>query len=387
MSSKQPIRILQSVGAMNHGGIEHFVMNVYRHIDRSKVQFDFLQRVKTPCVFDEEIMELGGRIFRFQSPDKHPFSSAIFYRGLFKEHPEIKGVHEHRSTLSGFMGCLRAARAAGRTMRIVHSHNSNLMKRYGDIGNIVERYTDGFNKQVIDSIATDYFACSKAAADWLYAANPRIRGLVQVIPNGIDTDRFRFNGKERAHLRAQMGISEDSIVIGHVGRLTEVKNHRFLLEILSSCCEEDIYLLLLGTGELEHQIRSRAEVLGIADKVFMMGPRDDIWRYYSAMDVFCMPSLYEGMPVAAIEAQASGLPVVLSDTVSRDTNLGGDVTFLSLRDNARVWAELLKSKALISADRGAGAEAVNKAGYDISVTADWLQAYYLEGAHKHRDAE
>lgn len=375
----RPIRVLQSVGAMNHGGIEHFVMNVYRKIDRDLVQFDFVERVNDRCVFDDEIESLGGRIYRFQSPDKHPVSSMRFYRELFRRHPEWQVVHEHRSTLSGFLCCLRAAGYEHVRTRVAHAHNSALSAWYGGVGNAVEQITDKINKRLIGEIATDYFACSDMAAQWLFPTASGVSEKVRVIPNGIDTVRFSFDASDRTEIRALYGIPEDAFVIGHVGRFSQEKNQEFLIGLLKTIpAEMRAWLLLLGDGPLREGVERRASELGIRERVVFAGLQTDTWRFYSAMDAFCMPSIHEGLPVSAVEAQASGLPLLLSDNVSRDTDLGGVEAFLPINEGPGTWIETLLNCRKDADGRALGVKLVADAGFDIDVAAEELQEFYLQ---------
>lgn len=375
----QPIRVLQSVGAMNHGGIEHFVMNVYRKIDRNLVQFDFVERVNERSVFDDEIESLGGRIYRFQSPDKHPVSSMRFYRTLFREHPEWQVVHEHRSTLSGFLCCLRAASYEHVQTRVAHAHNSTLSGWYGGVGNAVEKVTDKINKKMIGKIATDYFACSDAAAQWLFPPESGVSDRVRIISNGIAASRFAFSVGDRAEVRALYGIPENAFVIGHVGRFSQEKNQKFLIGLLKALpAEVGGRLLLLGDGSLRGEIEKIASELGLRDRIIFAGLQSETWKFYSAMDAFCMPSIHEGLPVSAVEAQASGLPLFLSENVSRDTNLGGVEAFLPINEGPEVWAEALFGCRRDAGKRSLGVKLVADAGFDIDVAARELQEFYLQ---------
>lgn len=378
VSGRQPVRVLQSVGIMNHGGIEHFIMNLYRRMDRNRVQFDFMERTDGPSVFDEEIEDLGGRIYHCASPDKHPARAMRFYRGFFSQHPEYKIVHEHRASLFGFMGCLRAASYEHVPSRVVHAHSSS--KLHTGAEGAFESLTDNFNKKRISSIATDYFACSDLAAAWMFPPETGCSEMVKVIPNGIDTARFAFDKKDRKLTRSELGIPEDAHVIGSVGRLERIKNQIFLLDIVASFPESRRpYLLILGDGSLRSEIERRADELGIREKVILAGLQDETWRFYAAMDVFCMPSLCEGLPVSAVEAQASGLPGVLSDRISKEADLGGDVTFAPLDIGAEEWARLIaRILGEVSVDsRPQGASRVADAGFDIAQTAEWLQDFYI----------
>lgn len=378
VGDSRPVRVLQSVGAMNHGGIEHFVMNVYRKIDRDLVQFDFVERVNDRCVFDDEIESLGGRIYRFQSPDKHPVSSMRFYRELFREHPEWQVVHEHRSTLSGFLCCLRAASYEHVRTRVVHAHNSALSAYYGGVGNAVEQITDIMNKKMISGIATDYFACSDLAAQWLFPFEAGVFEKVRVIPNGIDAARFAFNARDRVEVRALYGIPENAFVIGHVGRFCPEKNQKFLIGLLKAIpAEMEGRLLLLGDGFLRDEIEKRVSELGLRERVVFAGLQTETWKYYSAMDAFCMPSIHEGLPVSAVEAQASGLPLLLSENVSRDTDLGGVEAFLPISEGPDAWVKTLINCRKDADKRALGVKLVADAGFDIDVAAEELQNFYL----------
>lgn len=385
-SSSKPIRVLQSVSAMNHGGVEHFLMNVYRAIDRSKVQFDFLYRVGARCVFDDEIEALGGRIYRFQSPDAHPVAASRFYASLFKEHPEWSVIHEHRSHTGGFMGVLRAARRSCVSARVVHSHSSAPSSWRGAVGKAFERVTIPYNRSRLGAIATDYFACSDVAARWMYEQSNVGMEQVVVMPNGIDVARFSFDERRRRAARRELGFSDDEIVVGHVGRFSPEKNHLFLLEVfeklasqLSSQGEPDARLLLVGDGPLFGEVKARAASLGVERQVVFAGLRDDTAPLYCAMDVLCMPSVHEGLPVSCVEAQASGLPLVLSTGVTREADLAGGAEFLDLEAGAEAWACALDQGVCRgrTADRSSGTKAVRESGYDIAQEAQWLQEFYL----------
>lgn len=378
VEAENKIRILQSVGAMNHGGIEHFVMNLYRAIDRDKIQFDFMYRVAEPCVFDEEIRDLGGIIYRCPSPDRHPLRAHKYYSAFFAEHPEYKVVHEHRTANSGFYGLLRAARRSCGQTRIVHSHSSMSLRRHGTMENMVELATIRVNTPRIGEIATDYIACSDAAADWLFPETVIDRGKVVIIPNGIRVDNFAYNRSNRALVRKKFEIPDGALVIGHVGRFQKVKNHAFLVELLKFLIEggNAAYLLLVGDGDLRSDIEERALSCGLADNVVFAGPQSNPSPFYSAMDVFCMPSLHEGLPVSCVEAQASGLPLVLSDVISKQADLTGRVDFLSLKAPLSDWGKATLGALRTEEERFAGRVEVESAGFDISNQAKWFEKFY-----------
>lgn len=219
----KPVHVLHSVSAMNMGGIENFVMNLYRSVDRSVIQFDFVYAVDEPCLFDDEIKSLGGRIFKFQSPNKHPLAAGRFYNAIFNEHPEIKVLHGHLSDLTGNLGVFGSAKRNGIAKRAIHSHSSSTSISDGLEG-LVMLFNARRNVKRIENLATDYFACSDKASNCMFP-NAAERGLnVRLINNGIDVNRFTYDENKRLTVRKQLGISPDTLVIGNVARLVQVKN-------------------------------------------------------------------------------------------------------------------------------------------------------------------
>lgn len=371
------IRVLHSVAAMNMGGIENFVMNLYRSVDREKVQFDFVYAVDDDCLFDDEIRSLGGRIFKIKSPNKHPFAAANFYNRIFRDNPEIRVLHEHSSGLTGSLATFKSAKTAGITKRAIHSHNT-CTPLAGGLKGAVMRHNLDKNVTGIENLATDFFACSDKASEWMFP-NATLHGIdVHIIKNGIDVNRFKFNEEERTRIRELLGIASDTFVIGNVARLTNVKNQTFLVRILKSLIEKiDAAVLLVGEGPLRNSIEAEADRLGISDRVYLVGNQTDSAPFYSAMDLLCMPSLYEGLPVSCVEAQCNGLPLLLSDTISRDASFTESVVFQNLDNSSDDWSSqaiLLKTPL---SDRASGSALTARAGFDINETAEFLQEYYL----------
>ena len=201
---------------------------------------------------------------------------------------------------------------------------------------------------------------------------------MRVIPNGIDAARFAFNARDRVEIRALYGIPENAFVIGHVGRFCQEKNQEFLIGLLKTIpAEMEGRLLLLGDGFLRDEIEKRASELGLRERVVFAGLQTETWKYYSAMDAFCMPSIHEGLPVSAVEAQASGLPLVLSENVSRDTDLGGVEAFLPINEGPDAWVKTLINCRKDADKRALGVKLVADAGFDIDVAAEELQNFYL----------
>lgn len=360
---EQPIRILQVVTKMDRAGLETMLMNYYRHIDRSSIQFDFLVHRTERGAYDDEIEKLGGRIFRL--PRLVPWS--ISYRrkldDFFESHKEYHIVHVHQDCLSSVI--LKAAKKNGVPVRIAHSHSSNQDKN-------LKYPVKLFYRQFIPKYATHLFACGKAAGDWMFRGAP-----YTVIRNAIDAEAFAFDPAASAEVKKKLGLT-DVLTVGHIGRFDPAKNHTFLLDIFKEIASSvpDSRLLLVGDGQLRAEAEAKARALGIYDKVIFSGVRSDIPELLAAMDVFVFPSLYEGLPVTLAEAQAAGLPCVISDRIPEESIIDSSlVRPMSLDIPAEKWAE-----SAIEAARGGHKDTYDKivaAGYDIVSNASALCDFYL----------
>lgn len=327
----EPIRVAQILNRMDSGGIEAVVLNYYRHIDRSKVQFDFYFAEGSRLPQRQELEQLGAGPYPIP-PYSHPVAYHKALYTAFKQRG-YKIVHAHLSTMSIFP--LFAAWRAGVPVRICHNHST---AHWGEGAKTLLKYIlRPFNK----IFATEWFACGETAGRWMYSNKAFDAGKVTVMPNAIDTAKFAYDPDARKRLRKELGIPQDAFVVGHVGRFTYAKNHTFLLEIFAELLntKPDALLLLVGEGELEQQVRQQARTLEIQSKVIFTGARRDVNKLYSVMDVFCLPSHYEGMPVVAWEAQANGLPCVFSDTVAKEAKQSTEVIFISLNLSVQSWAE------------------------------------------------
>ena len=297
-----PIRVLQVVTHMERGGLESTLMNYYRHIDRERVQFDFLVHRQERAAFDDEIESLGGKLYRL--PRLVPWSEGYLaaLNHFFDEHPEYKIVHVHQDCLSSVI--LRAAAQHNIPVRIAHSHSANQDKN-------LKYPIKLWYKRSIPKYTTNLFACGKDAGDWMFGG-----ALFQIINNAIDVEAYAYNPTKRQEMRRQLGL-ENELTIGHVGRFNQPKNHPFLLDIFAALLkkESNAVLLLVGGGEGMSQIREKAQKLGIAEHVHFLGVRSDVADLMQAMDVFVFPSLHEGLPVTMVEAQAAGLPCIISDKI------------------------------------------------------------------------
>lgn len=358
------IRVLHIVTYMGRGGLETMLMNYYRHIDRAKVQFDFLVHRDFEADYDKEILELGGRIYHV--PRLIPWSST-YRRTLeefFQKHPEYKMIHVHQDCLSAV--ALQCAKRSGIPVRIVHSHNSSQDK---NIKYLIKRY---YMKR-IPEYATDFLACGKQAGDWMFGGHS-----YEVLHNAIDVDEYMYSRTKAKAMKQELGL-EDSVVIGHVGRFNQQKNHSFLIDIFVEYSKKNpnVKLLLVGDGDGKAEIQKKVDELDLQNKVIFTGVRSDVNDLMQAMDVFVFPSLYEGLPVTMVEAQAAGLPCVISEKISSECIItSGLVTKEKLSSSAEVWADMILSKVgMIRTDHK---KEIAKAGYDIQTSAKRLEDYYLQ---------
>lgn len=367
------VRVLQVVTSMEKGGIENMLMNFYRKTDRTKVQFDFLIHDPKRADFEDEIEEMGGRIYR--TPERSLKNFGNYIHGLdefFRQHKEYKIVHSHINTLSVFV--LQSAKKNGVPVRIAHSHTAETEKGK-------KKALKDFFRSNINRVCTDRLACGEKAGRYMFGDQYFDKGLVTVVNNGIDCERFRYNQEKRLEIREKYGFG-DEVVIGHVGRFDEFKNQSFLIDILDCLKESDVKvkLLLLGEGTLFDQIKAKVLCLGLSDSVVFAGVVPDVYNYLNAMDVFVFPSVFEGLPLTLVEAQANGLTIFASDAVSSESDLTGLIEFLPLSSGAEAWAEKLKSE--MPFERQDKTDRIRQAGYDSETSAKWLENFYLEKSKK-----
>lgn len=360
------IRVLHVVTYMGRGGLETMLMNYYRHIDRSKVQFDFLVHREFEADYDEEIKSLGGRIYHVSRlvPWSRKYKAEL--RRFFRTHPEYKIVHVHQDCLSSV--ALQCAKECGIPVRIAHSHNSNQDK---NIKYLFKRYY----MRKIPETATELFACGKAAGDWMFGGK-----AYQLLPNAIAAEKYIYEEEKAKKIKKELDL-EKNIVIGHIGRFNPQKNHKFLIDIFEKCFEKNqkVRLMLIGDGEGRKEIENKVKERGLQDNVIFMGVRKNVPELLQAMDVFVFPSLYEGLPVTMIEEQAAGVPAVISDRVSEECIITKDLVKVEgLEETPEQWAgEILKQVKISKRDRS---EEIKKAKYDVETTAKWLEEYYLKKA-------
>lgn len=325
----EPVRVAQVVGKMVGGGVEAVVMNYYRHINRGKVQFDFLVDSDSTLVPRDEIESLGGRVFEIP-PYQHVAEYQRELQRLFKQEG-WKIVHSHINALSVFP--LRAAKKAGVPVRIAHSHSTSGRGEYA------KNALKAVLKTQSNRYPTHRFACSKFAGEWLFGSSSQF----VVMRNAVDLSVFAPDDEDRLRTRRSLGVADGQLLIGHIGRFTEQKNHSYLLNIFDQVLKirNDAVLVLVGSGPLVEQIKDQADCLGISHSVRFLGTRSDAASLYRAFDVFCLPSLYEGLPMVGVECQASHTPILASDTVTSETAVTSMMQFESLSSSCIKWAERL----------------------------------------------
>ena len=389
------------------GGVSAYLYQVFRHLDREKISFDFLSPEKTTYgLVREEIRKMGGNIIELNIRGGALMKKLKLYAKLKKyltEHP-YRIVHINSGNFFFNLTCVFASKAAGVPVRIVHSHNA------GNAGlPPARKFLFAALKGAAESAATDLAACSRKAAEYMFRENTVKSGRVHIFRNGIETERFRFDPEIRSQMRRELHL-EKNFVVGHVGRFMEQKNHAFLLDIFAELLKirPDSILLLLGEGELKSGMEEKARALGVSDRVVFAGQRPDMERIYQAMDVFVLPSLHEGLPVSGIEAQAAGLPAVFADTITPEVRILDSVRFLPLTEPPGRWAEEILAAGGPSGEAGiasgasgyagfaaggsvpsaadnagectcrraAAPDQVKAAGYDVSATVKELEKFY-----------
>lgn len=365
---KRPLRVLQILTNLDRAGMETMTMNYYRHIDRARVQFDFLLHRSERGAYEAEARALGANVFRV--PRQNPLSKGYWHAldSFFAEHP-YRVVHAQLDCMSAEP--LAAAARHGTAVRIAHSHSS---RQDRDLKYPLKLVCKRFIKRE----ATDLFACSVEAGRWMFGTD-----CFRVIPNAIDIGRYAFDEAARKRVRTELKVGLRVPVVGHVGRFMPAKNHEFILRAFQAMLRlrADAVLLLAGEGDLLERTRQRARELGIERSVMFVGVREDVPELMQAMDVFLMPSLYEGLPVVLVEAQAAGLPCVISDAIPPDCDFaGGGIRRLALSAGPDDWASELCRLVAEGRRREEGAAVVRSAGFDIKAAAAWLEDFYLKKA-------
>lgn len=363
-----PIRIAQIVGKWLGGGVESVVMNYYRHIDRNQFQFDFICDEDSKNIPYEEINKLGGKVILIP-----PYQKVFKYRKALKKvlkEGNYKIVHSHINTLSVFS--LSVAKSANVPIRIAHSHSTTSKKEKKK--NFIKQLLRPFSKVY----ATNYICCSQLAGRWLFGNKVYDQGEVFLLNNAIDVEKFKYNEEIRVFKRKELNISEGTLVIGHVGRFVEQKNHKFLVDVFNELHKQkkNSVLLLVGNGPLIDEVKEKVKHLNLEDCVKFLGQREDTNQLYQAVDVFCLPSLYEGLPVVGIEAQASGLLCFFSDAITEETKVIESTKFLSLNDGDAKWANNIID-SYNTFERKDVINEIESKSFSIDVEVKKLENYYI----------
>ncbi len=369
IESSVPVRVLMLFTILNRGGAETMVMNYYRQIDRTKVQFDFVVHREERGAYENEIEQLGGRIYRFMP--LRPWTIPQYKKQIkhfFDEHPEYRIIHGHCSE-SGYYFYKEASKR-GVPVIIAHAHSSHVPFDLKLIGRT-------WMKLKMRPYLTHYLTCGKEAAEWLFGK--RLAEKAIILPNAIDTNHYEFSPITRQRLRQQLGFTDGVSVVCHVGSFVKPKNHRTIVEIFNIFHKQHpkSVLMLIGEGILMQEIQDQVKSFGLTDCVYFMGLREDVNLLLMAADVFLFPSLHEGFPLSLLEAQCSGLPCVVSEGVPQETCITNLVTRLSHKESAELWVEAIIRQPSFSCDRTNYAKLIADAGYDIKKNAQWLENFYI----------
>lgn len=363
-------RVLHYIGSLQFGGSQSFVMELYRKINRDKLQFDFVVFPNENGGIEEEIKALGGKIFvcpRYSG--RNHFAFCKWWKAFLAEHPEYHIVHGHvRSSASIYMPIVKKA---GR-VAIAHSHSTSNGSGFPAMVKALLQFP-------IRNIADYLFSCSDLAGRWLYGEKATHKPNYRMVPNCIDCQRFSFSEEERTLLRRELGIDDNAFVVGHVGRFHEAKNHEFLVRVFAKLAENhpNSILLLVGDGELRAEIEKQCVSLGITNQTCFVGAQQKTARFYQAMDVFLFPSKWEGLPMSVVEAQASGLPCLVSDTVTRDVKLTDLVSYYSLEKTEDVWSDALLEYVGLERRAVTMEQKRKLERFDSTRVAEEMQKFYL----------
>lgn len=371
----QPIRILHVLGRLDYGGIESMLMNIYRNIDREKIQFDFVIHTTEECDYSNEIITLGGVIHHAPRFNGINIINYIkFWHFFFKENARYRVVHGHmRSTASIYLFVAKIYKR----VTISHSHST------GSRGNFIEKKAKRILQFPIKLFSDYLFACSKDAAKWLYGNKVANEGSYKLLKNSIDLEKYERQNEEKGQIKTKLKINHN-FVIGHVGSFTEPKNHNFIIEIFSEYTKinKNALLVLVGEGDLKKEIISKVNLLELSENVLFVGSVDNVHEYLKVMDIFIFPSIFEGLGIALIEAQAAGIKAVVSNNIPEEAIQTGIIERVDLNTSPQEWANVINvmSKKKLGEDINP-IVALRNAGYDVKIEAEKMQFFYLNLAN------
>lgn len=365
------IRVLHVIGAMDRGGAETMIMNLYRAIDRDSVQFDFVVHEDRECDYDQEIEDLGGRIYRMpRFVGTNVVSYAQGFRRFFSEHDEHAIVHGHIGSSAAFY--LREAKRSGR-FTIAHSHAQNFPLSPSQLAFEAVSFPTRF-------IADYFLACSYEAGCDRFGKRVADASNFKILKNGIDLEQYRCDEAAHNASKRWLGYDAETPLIGHVGRLDPIKNHEFLVDVFSLVKNDvpEARLVCVGRGSLTEDVMRKSSELGLGGSVDFLGIREDVPQILKAFDAFVFPSFKEGLPLSVVEAQASGLPVLMSTGVPSAAALVDGAVRKPLSEGAQSWASACVDMLDSAGFRHDRVDEVRKYGFDIEDSARWLEAFYRE---------
>lgn len=372
---KKKTKVLIFVDRMRHGGIQQFIVENIKHMNKSKIQIDVLTLDDGQSYpLDDTIKDLGCDFYKLKgiwinNPlDYIKYAKAI--NNFFKEHDDYQVVHMNASSKNFLL--LKYAKKYNIPVRIAHSHNIDFQTK-----NPIKKLIGNILKLPMRKYATDYFACSTIAGEWLFGKKNIDNKKVKIINNAVDYEKFKYNEKTREKIRKEFNIKKNDLLIGHVGRFTNQKNHTFLIDIFFEITKQNkkAKLIMVGIGEKEEEIKQKVKDLNIEDKVIFAGFRNNINELMQAMDVFLLPSLYEGLGIVLIEAQAAGLPSITSDkVVPQEAKISKLLHYIPLEENEKQWATKILESSLERIDTK---KEMQKKGYLIEQTAKYLEKFYI----------
>lgn len=355
-------RVLCILSNMNAGGAETFLMKIYRQIDRDLYQMDFCINTKEKCFYENEIQSLGGKIYRIpaKSENLKEFKNQLFHIVADNKYKYVLRVASNGASLMD----IKIAKKAGAEVCAVRSSNSS------DGSSLKAKVAHYFGRWIYGKYADVKFAPSDLAAMYTFGEKAFRKGDVSILHNAIDLKQYTYNENERQKVRDEFGIKDDELLVGHIGRFMKQKNHEFLVDVFQELHRHNkkAKLFLVGDGELKADIESKICLNELEKYVFFLGTRSDMPQILCAIDVLLFPSLYEGMPNVVIESQATGLPCVISDTITKSANITGLVDYVSLNESITTWVEAIYNAA--SKGRVDTRDAFMKNKYDIQSTAE-----------------
>lgn len=373
------VKVLQVIGGLRIGGAEKVAVDLLRYIDKTKYEFHYLVYGDEQGGYEDIVKQMGGKVIHMQRPSGLRIKFKRDLIKVIKVNGPYQIVHSHLLFHSGTV--LEAAKKAGVPIRVAHSHSTQNIAQSNEkiISKWIQKIYQHKMRHKINEYSTIKLACGKKAGEYLYGKDVfRKEGIC--FRNRIEVEKFGYDIETRKRLREKMGFGQKR-VFGHIGHLDEVKNHNFLLDIYAIIAQkEDSVLLLIGDGNLKQKLKNKVKELNIENKVLFLGNRDDVSELLQAIDIVIMPSFFEGFPLSLIEAQASGVRIFASDTITKEVNVTNTITYLPLEKGARFWADVILKNCEYC--RKTGVNILKKRGYDIETLGKDLEDVYKEQKRK-----